>query len=850
MTELNTDVQQDEKVAELETITETTLDQQAIQEEQQLKIAQLEEEVQLLRTKIDEKEETEKLLQSEQKQIEVARKLIEQKLAENEKSAALLLERQLDLQKRESDEKVNFAQFKLTELDRMKAELEKSLEAKRLEIERQKVELEKALEKKRKEIEQLSASLEQDIAKRKELAEKEIAKLRTERLKELEAEYATEHRAVQARLANYKKEIEEIVNEKQEHLTAAIAEMQRERQQFENEKRQLEQKEQELRSKELDLVNRESNLKMDQDILRQEQQSLQVRVERECQALIQEKQLESEQLHNFQRSLTERVRLLETELQKREQSMLRLGNRTADDLLNEIEVAKKEIYELRTELQNRPGEETFVMLEERSRKFEELQSLYTEAQRKLQKLELAEHRFEMSVAKLQMERQNYEMELKRREVMELQLKKYEDDINRLKKLHEQSEENGARIGVIEEPYFVIDKTMNTAGLTEEDWLINIEQLCERSGMKFNRRLLLAFHTALKTAEYSPLTVLAGVSGTGKSELPRLYSRFGGLYYLSLPVQPDWDSPQSLFGYFNSVDNRFNATPLIRSMVQFQQEAPEALEQFSLKDSVLLVLLDEMNLAHVELYFSELLSKLETRRGEKNSVYLDVDLGAGMDKYKVALSSNVLWVGTMNEDETTKSLSDKVIDRGNLISFPRPMKFEDRKNKYLADPEAKLSYAVWKSWIEQQVNLDEEIVPYKEALEEINGYLEVVGRALGHRVWQSVKNYIGNHPHVISAKKKEDEVLLTEAITEAFEEALVHKVMPKLRGIEVEGIAHTQCLVPIREKLRQIAPGLVTDFDLATSNAYGVFIWRSAKYLEASEQEQPEQLVEEQSTVEI
>lgn len=836
---LNTDVQQGEKSEELEVFTETTLDDQIVQNEQQLKIEQLEKEVQLLREKIDEKEQKEKLIQSEQKQVEVARKLIEQKLAENEKIAATLLERQLDLQKRESDEKVNFAQFKLAELDRMKAELEKGLEAKRVEIGRQKVELEKSLEKKRNEIEQLSVQLEQDIIKRKELAEKEIEKLRASRLKELEAEYAIEHRAVQERLINYKKEIEAIVNEKQEYLTAAIADMQDERQRFENEKRQLKQLEQELRSKELDLVNRESDLKMDQDILRQEQQSLQLRVERECQALIQEKQLEKEQLLNFQRSLTERVRLLETELQKREQSMLRLGNRTADDLLNEIEVAKKEIYELRTELQNRPGEETFVMLEERSRKFEELQGLYTEAQRKLQKLELAEHRFEMSVAKLQMERQKYEMELKRREVMELEMKKYEDDINRLKKLHEQSEENGARIGVIEEPYFEIDKTMNTAGLTEEDWLINIEQLCERSGMKFNRRLLLAFHTALKTAEYSPLTVLAGVSGTGKSELPRLYSRFGGLYYLSLPVQPDWDSPQSLFGYFNSVDNRFNATPLIRSMVQFQQEVPEALEQSSLKDSVLLILLDEMNLAHVELYFSELLSKLETRRGEKKSVYLDVDLGAGMDKYKVALSSNVLWVGTMNEDETTKSLSDKVIDRGNLISFPRPMKFEDRKNKYLADPEAKLPYAVWKSWIEQQVNIDEEIVPYKEALEEINSYLEVVGRALGHRVWQSVKNYIGNHPHVISAKKKEDEVLLTEAITGAFEEALVHKVMPKLRGIEVEGIANTQCLMPIREKLRQIAPGLVTDFDLATSNAYGVFIWRSAKYLEASEQEQIE-----------
>src|SRR5690606_37234238 len=120
---------------------------------------------------------------------------------------------------------------------------------------------------------------------------------------------------------------------------------------------------------------------------------------------------------------------------------------------------------------------------------------------------------------------------------------------------------------------------------------------------FNPRLLMAFHTALKTAEWSPLTVLTGVSGTGKTEMPRLYSRFGGLMFLPIAVQPNWDSPQSLYVYFNSVVNLFNATPLLRAKVQSQRSR----EKGGFSDRLMIVLLDEMNLAYVVLYFSNLLN---------------------------------------------------------------------------------------------------------------------------------------------------------------------------------------------------------------------------------------------------
>jgi hypothetical protein len=332
---------------------------------------------------------------------------------------------------------------------------------------------------------------------------------------------------------------------------------------------------------------------------------------------------------------------------------------------------------------------------------------------------------------------------------------------------------------------------------------------------------------------SPLTVLAGVSGTGKSKLAQLYSRFGGIYILSIPVQPDWDSPQSLFGYFNSIEKRFNATSLLRALVSFQANKSKSSSKdkiYDLSDIVLIVLLDEMNLAHIELYFADLLSKLEERRCENKDITFEVDLGAGNDKYKVILNDNVKWVGTMNEDETTKSLSDKVVDRGNIISFPRPEGFVRYNNTSLKPEYNKIKRSVWENWVNDKYSLDDkEAKYYMEIVVSINNALKEVNRALGHRVWQSIENYMISHPLV--KEYKDDDNRRKKALNYAFEEALVHKVMPKLRGIDTDGTQRENCLDNIESilssnELKTILP----DFQKAMESVTGTFIWDSAKYL--------------------
>ena len=426
---------------------------------------------------------------------------------------------------------------------------------------------------------------------------------------------------------------------------------------------------------------------------------------------------------------------------------------------------------------------------------------------------------------------------RRREALQAEMEKLHVEVSRLRSLYEQPKEREARVGVIEQPRFekkdrpqdVVDD--NT---TEVDWLATIHEDCEDSGLVFPRRLLYAFHTSLKTADWTPLTVLGGVSGTGKSELPRLYARFGGLAFEPLSVQPNWDSPQSMFGFFNSVDNRFNATPLLRALVQSQQKPDSDAYEDGMSERLLLVLLDEMNLSHVELYFSDLLSKLELRRGEKNGVNIEVDLGAGLEEYQVPLGRNVLWVGTMNEDETTKTLSDKVLDRANLIGFPRPQELRRRREAKLADPQPMLERKQWDKWLCQKSDLSEEKVgKYKETVEQISHHLEKAGRALGHRVWQAVESYMANYPGVRDPQAENE--ARPQALRFAFEDALVHKVMPKLRGIETSGTSRSECLDPIKELLSgsELDLQLAEDFELACSVGYA-FAWRSAKYLEVGQ----------------
>ena len=154
--------------------------------------------------------------------------------------------------------------------------------------------------------------------------------------------------------------------------------------------------------------------------------------------------------------------------------------------------------------------------------------------------------------------------------------------------------------------------------TEANALQRTRKHLEALGLSYPQRAVYAFHTAMKVNETTQMAVLAGISGTGKSQLPRRYAEAMGIGFLQVPVQPRWDSPQDLMGFYNYIESRFRPTDMARALFHMDAfNGPSDSE--ALQDRMLLILLDEMNLARVEYYFSDFLSRLESRPGRVQAV---------------------------------------------------------------------------------------------------------------------------------------------------------------------------------------------------------------------------------------
>ena len=666
----------------------------------------------------------------------------------------------------------------------------------------------------------------------------ELHSLRKKQEKEMESQRATALTAMEKEISDERTSRKESLDKEiADRLKAHEADIEQDKDQFKQEKDVFLKDRAELYELKDELEYQNQRLQFGKDNLEERITNLNHEVNDKVverkQSLESEKSALSDEIFH----LRERIKSSNALISNFDELKHKLGDEDPAAVLLKLKTYEEEIRELRDDLTTRPTQE---MQEARDRSEAEIRVLQldrdrlSEENKDLRSSARAQADIELQLA----EKINENKSLQRRfESVEADNNRLMEELKRLQSSYEREQDREARIGDIEKPY--IQKKLDRAGdeVQELQWLGGISESCVDYGLRFPRRILHAFHTALKTSEWSPITVLAGVSGTGKSELPRLYSHFGGLNFLSLSVQPNWDSQESMLGFFNSIDNKFDAQPVLRLLAQCQKAQTEDFD-FGLKDVMNLILMDEMNLAHVELYFAEFLSKLELRRGRKGNEVpsLEVKLGAGIQHYELPLGRNVLWAGTMNQDETTKSLSDKVLDRGIVINFPRPTTLERRRQlKPLGDQAPLLSRRLWESWwCRESEFTDDQILPFKGFIEEMNTSLSKVGRALGHRVWQSIEYYMSNYPDVLEAQRNNDDVGMAKAMKVAFEDQLVQKVMPKLRGIETRGKSKSDCLDKIRSQLGNDEYTIVDDFDLACEFGHGQFIWNSANYLKDDE----------------
>lgn len=699
------------------------------------------------------------------------------------------------------------------------------------------------------------ARMEMEIANAREkklsALEDEIAKLKTKRLDEVSKAEQSERDRIHAEIAK----VREAWTIQQDD---ARIQLETERTEFEKQKGAVSALQSELEGRKVELQANTRTLERKEQRLEQQLQKRNDELEEVVEARVDERRKSLELAEASSKKeisrLRDSLRIQADLLGAFEQLKRQLGGKDPAQILRDLNSQTDELRRLREELATRPTEEMR----------ERYQALESEAKTQKARADELAHQIAVNKAAVaevaDLRRKNSELDAvnkslaQKASIFEGAANEAQAELNRLRAAYERPAEVEARYKEIEMPHIKADKVKPPvkADIDELAWLKGIGDASDMYGLHFNPRILKAFHTALKTAEWSPLTVLAGVSGTGKSELPRLYSHFGGIFFEPLSVQPNWDSQESMLGFFNSIDNKFDAQAVLRFLAQSQRKWAAKTDESDgypgLFDAVCVVLLDEMNLAHPELYFAEFLSKLELRRGMKGTdvPFLPVKIGAGMPPYQLPLGRNVLWTGTMNQDETTKSLSDKVLDRSIIIHFPRPTELKRRLKLAPLDDKNRgpaLHKTSWQAWLAQASTFSEdEVKPFKTFIEQMNSALAVSGRAIGHRVWQSVEYYMANYPDVRAQRNSDgsvkDKGAFDKAMHIAFEDQLVQKVMPKLRGIDTRGNSRTKCLDVIRGQLNTGVDrkkfNLDKDFELALELGYGQFIWQSANYLDDKE----------------
>jgi hypothetical protein len=348
---------------------------------------------------------------------------------------------------------------------------------------------------------------------------------------------------------------------------------------------------------------------------------------------------------------------------------------------------------------------------------------------------------------------------------------------------------------------------------------------EAKGFQFTEEQVVAFYAALKTKGF---VILSGLSGTGKTKLAQLFAELlcpcekcqkgeshvvakcSKCTHLFLSVRPDWRDSKALLGYYNPLTERYESTPLLEFLLQ----AAKDYDQNESNAQPYFVILDEMNLAHVEYYFADFLSVLESGRDEEGWTKEALRLHSfgksilDQDGYPVPpelrLPPNLYIIGTVNIDETTYMFSPKVLDRAFTLEFREvnfgnyppegtdknwtPEQTEELRQNILKDLRIGGKFCA--------VVADKDVV--KEALQdlgdkktdlgELNDTLQPYDLHFGYRVLDEIALFVQN------AKNAPDVVgRLNE--DEALDYAVLMKVLPKFHG------PRQKLEKPLRELLR-------------------------------------------------
>jgi AAA domain (dynein-related subfamily) len=305
----------------------------------------------------------------------------------------------------------------------------------------------------------------------------------------------------------------------------------------------------------------------------------------------------------------------------------------------------------------------------------------------------------------------------------------------------------------------------------KDIVTHINSYINTKGFYYKYKEIVNLFLSLKT---KPFVILSGISGTGKTKIVQLFAESLGAtaengQFSLIPVRPDWSDGSDLIGY-RDIKGEFQAGPFTKVLIEANK--PENL------DKPYFVLLDEMNLARVEYYFSDLLSVMESR-DRKDGELVSAPVVEETEVGRLLMRDNLFIIGTVNMDETTHPFSPKVLDRANTIEYNEVVL--DHFGFLSKDTDAEPLSISNKQVAGRFLNLKDAYFDHEDLVKkvtsllvEVNSILEPIKAHFGYRVRDEVCFYM--------IYNDEGQLMSFE---EAFDYQLLQKVLPRLTGNDLK-----------------------------------------------------------------
>jgi hypothetical protein len=297
---------------------------------------------------------------------------------------------------------------------------------------------------------------------------------------------------------------------------------------------------------------------------------------------------------------------------------------------------------------------------------------------------------------------------------------------------------------------------------------------------------------------SRLHLLQGISGTGKTSLPREFFNAlgGGGAAQIIEVQAGWRDKDDLFGYYNAFEKRFAESEFTKALYRALMPANV--------DRPIVIVLDEMNLAHPEQYFGSMLSILENSATEAGYLDLLTSVLPGLPKRfegsRLPLPRNVWFVGTANHDETTVAFADKTYDRAHVQELSSRHEPFSARQYGVSDPI---------SFQELKTAFDKALREYRNEIDKAKNFLgkdlreefERFEVGWGNRLERQMKSFV---PVVLGSGGS-----LTEAVDHLVSTKLVRKLENRF-GVRSEDLDVLADSIETRWNLDGEKPGKTTN----------------------------------------